>query len=368
MLPIDVSAESSSRAKIHVWSISVSLIPAHCKDHGRCLLNICSMIKKIKISGSLEPSPLSMGCDRDKETSTKKRTQEVLWDEARSVYRGTLPGAGPGPCGLRSSSWVRGSLMSYWLANCPVAIWRCGLTPCWLACPRHKALASPGVWVWHWDACFCLLRVPVGICLRRTRFLAWPLDESFSVLEEFDREARENGGYMEIYECLKKGMGWGEGCLGGQGKGGKVWQCFCPFCELFRYWCPMLFFILRKWCPHTLRGSGWKPKCSLLSSASVPPVVCPTFSPCSNPRLTITLHSAPSLPLSWAPMRSSHCLSAASLALYNLPPSQPDRGLPELHKIIPLFCSKSNYDLQFHLKLNPNFFLLCSIISSENET
>ena len=61
------------------------------------------MIKK-KISGSLEPSPLSMGCDWDKETSRKNRTQEVLRDEAMSVYWGTLPGAGPGLRGLRSSS------------------------------------------------------------------------------------------------------------------------------------------------------------------------------------------------------------------------------------------------------------------------
>ena len=82
VLPIDVSAESSSRAKIYVWSMSVSLIPAHCKDHSRCLLSICWMIKKKKISGPLEPSPLSMECDQDRETSRKNRTQEVLWDEA----------------------------------------------------------------------------------------------------------------------------------------------------------------------------------------------------------------------------------------------------------------------------------------------
>ena len=205
MLPIDVSAESSSRAEIHVWSISVSLIPAHCKDHGRCLLNICWMIKKIKISGSLEPSPLSMGCDQDKETSRKNRTQEVLWDEARSVYRGTLPGAGPGPRGLRSSSWARGPLMSYWLTNCLVAIWRCGLTPCWLACPRHKASASPGVWVWHWDACFCLLRVPVAFCLRRTRFSAWPCP--WGVWQRGQREWRLNGDLWVFKE--RNAVGWG---------------------------------------------------------------------------------------------------------------------------------------------------------------
>ena len=194
VLPIDVSAESSSRAKIYVWSISVSLIPAHCKDHSRCLLSICWMIKK---KTKLRPPRAvtfiygvwpGQGDQQEEQDSGGP----LRW--GRSVYRASPPGAGPGPRGLRSSSWARGPLMSYWLANSLVAIWRCCLTPCWLACPRHKPSASPGVWVWRWDACFCLLRVPVASCLHWTQFSAWPLDEWFSVLEEFDREARENEG------------------------------------------------------------------------------------------------------------------------------------------------------------------------------
>ena len=156
---------------------------------------------------------------------------------------------------------------------------------------------------------------------------------------------------MEIYECLKKGMGWGEGCLGGQGRGGKVWQCFCSFCELFRFLCPLLFFISRKWCHHTLRGSGQKPKCSLLPSPSVPPF----------PRvLTLVWWSLTSLPLHHLslglPWGSLTVFLEPVLPFTTCPPSQPDWWLQDLHKIMALFCSKPNYVLQFHLRLNSNFF------------
>lgn len=160
---------------------------------------------------------------------------------------------------------------------------------------------------------------------------------------------------MEIYECLKKGMGWGEGCLGGRAKGGKFWQCFCPFCELFRFLCPLLFFILRKWCPHTLRGAGQKPKCSLLPHLSHLWSVPPFPHDLTLVWLSLTSlplhHLSPGLP--WGPL-TVFLEPVSPFTTY--PPSQLDRGLQELHKIMPLFCSKSKYDLQFHLKLNPNFF------------